>query len=111
VFDAPDPDSPCPVRFTTTQPTQALGMLNSEFVNQQAKVFAEAVTKDAGGDATAKVRLALRQATQRKPTDAEIERGVKFMAALQSEDKLSADEALRRFCVLALNLNEFVTVD
>jgi hypothetical protein len=111
VFDAPDPDSPCPVRFTTTQPTQALGMLNSEFVNQQAKVFAEAVTKDAGGDATAKVRLVLRRATQRTPTDAEVERGVRFMAALQSEDKLPADEALRRFCVLALNLNEFVTVD
>src|SRR4029079_1950966 len=26
-FDAPDPDAPCPVRFTTTQPTQALGMI------------------------------------------------------------------------------------
>ena len=50
VFDAPDPDAPCPVRFTTTQPTQALGMLNSDFVNQQAKLFADAVTKEAGGD-------------------------------------------------------------
>jgi hypothetical protein len=111
VFDAPDPDAPCPVRFTTTQPTQALGMLNSEFVNRQAKVFADAVAKDAGGDAATQVRSVFRRVTQRKPTDAEVERGVKFMAALQSEEKLSADEALRRFCVLALNLNEFVTVD
>ena len=49
--------------------------------------------------------------TQRTPTRAEIDRGVQFMAALQSEDKLPADEALRRFCLLALNLNEFVYVD
>ncbi len=111
VFDAPDSDSPCPVRFTTTQPTQALGLLNSEFANRQAKVFADAVTEEAGGDTAARVRLALRRATQRKPTDAEIDRGAKFIAALQSEDKLPADEALRRFCLLALNLNEFVIVD
>ena len=39
-FDAADPDSSCPVRFTTTQPTQALAMLNSDFLNDQAKVFA-----------------------------------------------------------------------
>ena len=95
VFDAPDPDSPCPVRFTTTQPTQALGMLNSDFVNKQAKIFADTVTKDAGPDAAARVRLILRRATQRLPTDAEIDRGVKFMAALQSEDKLSGR---RRHC-------------
>jgi hypothetical protein len=109
VFDAPDPDSPCPVRFTTTQPTQALGMLNSDFMNQQAKVFAESV-KSAGDDA-ARVRLVLRRVTQRAPTEAEVQRGVKFIAALQADDKLSADEALRRFCLLALNLNEFVYVD
>jgi Protein of unknown function (DUF1549)/Protein of unknown function (DUF1553)/Planctomycete cytochrome C len=111
VFDSPDPDAPCPVRFTTTQPTQALGMINSEFVNQQAKLFADAVTKEAGNDVAAKVWLILRRVTQRSPTNAEIERGVKFIATSQNEDQLSADEALRRFCLLALNLNEFVMID
>ncbi|HEY1379650.1 MAG TPA: PSD1 and planctomycete cytochrome C domain-containing protein [Gemmataceae bacterium] len=110
-FDAPDPDAPCPVRFTTTQPTQALGMLNSEFVNQQAKVFAESVAKEAGDDPAVRVRLALRRVTQRTPTRTEVDRGVRFIGALQGEDKLPADEALRRFCLLALNLNEFVFVD
>jgi mono/diheme cytochrome c family protein len=110
-FDAPDPDATCPVRFTTTQPTQALGMINSEFVNRQAGLFAESIAKDAGGDVAAQVRLALRRATQRMPTPSEVERGVRFVAALRAEDQLSADEALRRFCLLALNLNEFVYVD
>ena len=45
VFDSPDPDAPCPVRFNTTQPTQALGMLNGTFVNGQAKLFAESVSQ------------------------------------------------------------------
>src|SRR5262249_6447708 len=42
-FDGPDLDATCPVRFTTTQPTQALSLLNSDFVNSQAKIFADSV--------------------------------------------------------------------
>jgi hypothetical protein len=81
-----------------------LGLLNSEFVNQQAKVFAEAVAKETR-DPASQVRLVLRRTTQREPTRAEIGRGVRFLA-----DQPPAD-ALRRFCLLALNLNEFVFVD
>jgi hypothetical protein len=36
-FDAADVDASCPVRFTTTQPTQALSMLNGDFLNAQAQ--------------------------------------------------------------------------
>src|SRR5438552_17026822 len=103
VYDAPDPDAPCPVRFTTTQPTQALEMLNSAFVNEQAKVLADSLRQEAGDDVAAQVRLALRRVTQRPPTAAEVGRGVKFVAAMWDEEKLPAPEALRRFCVLALN--------
>ena len=31
-----DTDASCPARFATTQPTQALAMLNGEFLNEQA---------------------------------------------------------------------------
>src|SRR5262249_20272470 len=110
-FDAPDPDATCPVRFTTTQPTQALGMLNSAFVNDQAKVLAQFVSKDNCGDTAGRVGAVLQRVTQRTPTSAEAERGVRFITALQNEDKMPADEALRRFCLLALYLNEFVFVD
>lgn len=111
MFDAPDPDAPCPVRFTTTQPTQALGMLNSTFVNEQAKLFADSLRKEAGSDEKAQVRLALRRVLQRTPTQPEIDRGTRFLAELRDKDKLTADEALRRLCLLALNLNEFVYLD
>ena len=110
-FDAPDPDAPSPVRFTTTQPTQALGMLNGDFLHEQAKVFAASVAREAGEDPAAQVRLALRRVTQRATTPAEVERGVKYLDAVRREEKRPAAEALRRFCLLALNLNEFVYVD
>ena len=40
-FDGADTDNSCPVRFSTTQPTQALAMINGDFANAQASVFAE----------------------------------------------------------------------
>ncbi len=110
-FDAPDPDAPCPVRFTTTQPTQALGMINSAFINGQAKIFADNLRQEVGPDASAQVRLALRRVLQRTPTQAEIDRGLHFLDDLRAKDKLPPAEALRRFCLLALNLNEFVYLD
>jgi hypothetical protein len=110
-FDAPDPDAPCPVRFTTTQPTQALGMLNSTFLNEQAGAFAKLAKGQAGDDPAAQVRFVLQRALQREPSTAEIDRGVKFLDQTRQADKASADEALRLYCLLALNLNEFVFVE
>jgi len=110
VFDAPDPDSPCPVRFTTTQPTQALGMINGEFMNSQAREFAAQLQKESA-EPQQQVRLALRRALQREPHEKEISRGLQFLSASQEQDKLSAQVALERFCLLTLNLNEFVFLD
>jgi mono/diheme cytochrome c family protein len=110
-FDAPDPDGSCPVRFVTTQPAQALGMLNSDFVNDQAEIFAAALREQAGEDTAAQVRLALRRVTQREPVAGEMERSVAFIAKMRDKHRLGTQEALRQFCLLLLNLNEFVYVD
>lgn len=110
-FDAPDPDSPCPVRFNTTQPSQALGMLNSHFLAEQSRLFAQSLGREAGGDVEAQVRLALRRVTQREPTKTEINRGSQFIARMREQEKLSAEDALARFCLLAMNLNEFLYLD
>jgi hypothetical protein len=110
-FDAADVDASCPVRFTTTQPTQALGMLNGDFLNDQARVFADDLRQQAGDDPAAQVRLALWRVTQREPTAQEVERGVELLARLRSRHQLPPDEALRSYCLLALNLNEFIYLD
>jgi hypothetical protein len=107
-FDAADVDSSCPVRFTTTQPTQALGMLNGEFLNAQAQIFAADLRQKAGDDPREQVRLALRRVTQREPSAREVERGVQLLARMRETHQLSGEAALRSFCLLAPNLNEFI---
>jgi hypothetical protein len=110
-FDLPETDRSSPVRFSTTQPTQALGMLNSGFLNQQAALFAARLRKEAGNDTTAQVRLALNLATARPPDEKEISRGVKLIERLKNQDGASDDAALRYFCLMVLNLNEFLYLD
>jgi hypothetical protein len=110
-FDGADTDSTCPVRFATTQPTQALGMMNSAFVNEQARVFAAYLWKRAGSAPTAQVRLALWRVLQREPTPKEVDRGVRLMARLKRRYGVGPEEALVRFCTVALNLNESLYLD
>jgi hypothetical protein len=110
-FDVAETDRSSPVRFATTQPTQALGMLNSDFLHQQAVLFAERLRKEAGKDVAKQVRLALSLVTTRPPSEAEIRRGVRLIEALQTEDGIALDRALPYYCLLVLNLNEFVNLD
>ena len=110
-FDMADTDASCPVRFATTVPTQALSSLNSKFFNLQAAALARRLRKDAGENSTEQVKLAFRLALLREPTAQEIQRGVGFINRLQSEDHVSAESALNSFCLLVLNLNEFVYLD
>ncbi|MEI6236908.1 MAG: DUF1553 domain-containing protein, partial [Planctomycetota bacterium] len=106
-FDQADTDSSCPVRFTTTVPTQALTSLNSKFFNDQAALLAQRLVKEAGSNVDAQVKLGLRLTMGREPSVKEIERGVKLLKRFVDEDKLTADKALADFCLMALNLNEF----
>jgi mono/diheme cytochrome c family protein len=108
-FDVNDPDSTCAVRFNTVQPTQALGMLNSEFVNQEAAKFAENIRSESN-ELPAQVDLILKRVFQRAPTESESKRGLKFIDRMQ---ELGHDEAksLELYCVVALNLNEFLYLD
>ncbi len=109
-FDQADTDGPCAVRFTTTVPTQALAMLNSEFVNSQAENFAERLRRHSD-EPEAQVRKGLALAMQRDPTDNEVRHCLNFMDNIRSQSGIDARAALDRFALLALNLNEFVFLD
>ncbi len=108
-FDQADTDSTCPVRYTTTVPTQALGMLNGEFSNEMASAMAERLTK--AGDLSAQVRETIRLTTSRKASDAEVSMDVQFIQTMKEKHKLNDGEALRRYALLMLNANEFVYLD
>jgi hypothetical protein len=108
--DFADTDSSCALRFATTVPTQALTLMNSVFMNEQAAIFARRLEKEAPGDVAAQVRRGLRAVTQRAPTPGEIRRGTALVDDLKKEG-LDAGRALASFCLMALNLNEFVYLD
>jgi len=110
-FDFADTDSSCAARFATTQPTQALGMLNGAFLNQQATVFAERLRREAGDDRTAQVQLALRLALGRKPDQPSVSRGLALIESLENSHQLNPKKSLEYFCLFVLNLNEFVYLD
>jgi hypothetical protein len=110
-FDLAETDRSTPVRFSTTQPTQALGMLNGAFLNKQSGIFAERLRRDAGQDVATQVRRALHLATARQPSEADIRRGVDLIQNLQTQDGATAAAALQAFCLVVLNLNEFVYLD
>jgi hypothetical protein len=109
--DAADTDFSCPVRYTTTVPTQALGLLNGAFCNEQARLFADRLMDDAPDDVAKKVRRAIRLTTGREPEPDEVTGDVTFINRLIKEEHLSARDALAQFCLLALNANAFLYLD
>jgi hypothetical protein len=110
-FDTAETDRSTPVRFVTTQPTQALALLNGAFVNKQAGLFADRLRREAGPDADKQVRLALTLATGRSARDSDVRRGVDLIAALKAREGASEQAALKCFCLVVLNFNEFVYLD
>jgi hypothetical protein len=110
-FDMAETDKSCPVRFVTVQPTQALGMINGAFMNEEAAKFAKRIRDEAGNDVRKQVALGLRLATCRTPTEAEIDRGVALIDGLEKQDGASHEIAMKDFALMVLNLNEFVYLD
>jgi Protein of unknown function (DUF1553) len=111
VHDQADTDSSCAVRYTTTVPTQALGMLNGDFTNEQAAHLAERLARESPNDLAAQVRRAIRLTTGRTPGDEEVKKDVAFIETIRKKAELSEAGALQRYCLMALNANEFVYLD
>ena len=62
-------------------------------------------------DVEQRVRLALTRVLQRTPTETEIASGTRLIEKLQTVDDLSPEKSLQYFCLVALNLNEFIYLD
>ncbi|HEY2841636.1 MAG TPA: PSD1 and planctomycete cytochrome C domain-containing protein [Pirellulales bacterium] len=110
-FDVSDTDSSCAVRFATTQPTQALAMLNGDFAHEQAAALAARLRREAPNDLPRQVRRALRLTLSAPVEPRKVEQGLLLIDTLQTKHGLSADNALQDFCLMALNLNEFIYLD
>ena len=107
-FDGADTDSTCPVRFNTTQPTQALGMLNGELTNREAEEFAKLIAKN-HKTLSEQVTAVLSRVTQRQPEKIDVKEGVELIKQWRTTE-MSEHQSLKYFCLLAFNLNEFIFV-
>jgi hypothetical protein len=110
-FDFPETDVSCAGRFATVQPAQALGMLNSKFLQDQAEAFATRLRREAGDDRRSQIKRALRLTVLREPGDRDIDRGLSLMQSLKEKHALIDDAALKYYCLVVLNLNEFLYLD
>jgi len=109
-FDAPEPIQSVGERSSTTATTQALIMMNSALVRQQAEKFARAVLPAATGNVPQSVEKAYLRALGRPPTDRERKRMTDFVLRGADGSK-GLETATADFCQVLLCLNEFLYVD
>ncbi|MGV3532433.1 MAG: PSD1 and planctomycete cytochrome C domain-containing protein [Chthoniobacteraceae bacterium] len=99
-FDCPDGGQIAPRRTRSTTPLQALNLLNSSFLLQQAGFFAERLAAEAEGDQRRQIQRAFQLAFSR---DAAPEEATAAQA-------LISEHGLPAFCRAIFNANEFVYV-
>lgn len=109
-FDLADTDRTCPVRFSSIQPTQALTLLNSDFMNEQAATLARRIEREAGEQDEDRIRRGFELVLQRPADPEEVAAGLELLRTLES-DGLERHDALKYHCLVLLNLNEFIFVD
>jgi len=117
VYDLPDLNVTCERRAVSTVPTQALTMLNNEFILIQADHFARRVMARAGEDPIAQIKTMYEIAFSRQPSAKEIAANSAFLekqrkAAISAgmEEHKAALSALTDLAHVALNVNEFVYI-
>jgi hypothetical protein len=123
LLDFADTNTSCEQRPVSTIPTQALTLLNGEFLNDEARHFAARLVEESGGDAAAQVESAYRLAVCRSPTPEEKSAALAFLGRQSQRvaEETSANPgqplrnpaqvALEALCLVLYNLNEFVYID
>jgi len=98
IFDLPNQNLSCGARNVSTVPTQALTLMNDDFVLKQAQLFANRVAEAAHGDPPAEVEIAYRLALSRPPDVREKELALEFLKTRKLVDLTD----------VLFNLNEFL---
>lgn len=111
LMDLPDTTTSCEQRNVSTIPTQALTLLNGEFMQEQAKLLAHRVATESS-DLNQQISRAYRLTLGRDPSTVELEQSAKFVQQRQASDnKVESDGALAALCLVLYNLNEFFYID
>jgi hypothetical protein len=101
-FDVDDGRTPCPVRTQTVTAPQALFTMNDELVEKESERLAALVLKESSGDIRTAVNAAYQRTLGRKPTPAELDYSLTYIA--------QDPERLKELTWLLFNLDEFIYV-
>lgn len=101
-FDQPDAITSCPIRPVSTHALQALTMLNSDFMQEQAQALATRGSGNCGPSVPCRVRSVYSHALQRAPSPAELRQAQTYLV----RDKMPFED----FCKAMLNRHEFVYI-
>jgi len=123
LLDTPDTTSSCERRMVSTTGPQALTFLNGAFIQEQARHFAARLVAETGQAARDQVERAFVLTSGRPPRPEESRAAVDFLKRQEQQilaDAVDGDtkaglepgdarqKALEAFCLVILNMNEFV---
>ncbi|HEY2910040.1 MAG TPA: DUF1553 domain-containing protein, partial [Gemmataceae bacterium] len=107
-FDVASPDQHSPQRFQTTVPQQALFLLNSPFVVEQAKAMANRAEVKSANGTDERIAKLYRAALGRNPTEEELALAKAFVGDGKSTADFGPWEQLAQVLLMS---NEFLFVD
>ncbi len=109
LFDAPTTTDSCALRMQSTVPTQALVLMNDEFVEDQAGFLAQRAKAEAGGALPAIIERLFMLTLSHRPPASRLQQALEFVQSRQQ----SSDEttALRDLSHVLLNSSEFVYIE
>lgn len=109
LFDAPTTTDSCALRMQSTVPTQALVLMNDEFVEDQAGFLAQRAKAEAGDALPAIIERLFMLTLSHKPPASRLHQALEFVKSRQQ----ASDEAtaLRDLSHVLLNSSEFVYIE
>ena len=111
VFDFPETDSSCEARFLTVQPGQALTLLNSQWMQEQAQALLERVQREVGSDLRAQAARCLELVGGRPGPEQDVQTLVDLVQSLKERARLN-DQSIAVACAWwRLNLNQFLFIE
>jgi hypothetical protein len=118
VFDEPDLNITCERRDVSTVPTQALTLLNNNFMLIQSKFLAQRILKEASSDPAERIKQMYRVTLSREPTRVELNLNLGFLQKQReyalAHGAASGDAAdlaaMTDFAQVILDSDEFVYI-
>ena len=86
-------------------------MLNSRFLSEQSTRLADRLQTQWPDDLDRQIGQAIRVTTGYVAEKQEIQADRKFVEKLEKQEQLSRKDALKTYCLLVLNANQFIYLD